>query len=233
MMNTIAKGRPYPTIRDLVMVVLGLANWIDLKSVNVHFNNKVVKCDYWKTTHHHIYRQAQLPLDIFLRNLISLPDLSEDTEAHYCHPKECRHKKVVNHATLIRRLIFKNINSNYAWSIPITPHTIDPNSNPNWSRIHSLLLWKWHYQSFENNRKPKGGITCKIASMRKAIKRDPAKFSISLLNILFFINAENYTLNPNDLRFQFYLSRINCKRRKSVQDIQQNNTKWCNRMFSK
>ena len=55
-MSTMAKGTPYPTNRDLVMVVLGLPNMLDLNNVNVH---SIMKYLY-----------------------ILLPDLAEDIEAH-------------------------------------------------------------------------------------------------------------------------------------------------------
>ena len=75
-MATMAKGTPYPTSRDFVIVLLGVSNILFLiEMIKYHVKSWYVSS-------------------------LSSPHLSEDVEAQDWHPDECGQQEVVIYATL-------------------------------------------------------------------------------------------------------------------------------------
>ena len=48
-MSTMAKGTPYPTNRDLVMLLLGLPNMLDLNNEQCPFNYEIIFISFYLT----------------------------------------------------------------------------------------------------------------------------------------------------------------------------------------
>ena len=92
MMATITKGTPYPTIRYFVILLLGSVGILDLNKVRKNY------ASYWS-----------LWWLIVVAPNVSLPDLSEDVEAHHCHPDEGCQKKVVIYTALKRKYLKRKI----------------------------------------------------------------------------------------------------------------------------